>query len=284
MHVTSGTVDSPARLVNLATDVSGVLAPANGGYSWQTVLNLDFTMQTPQTMATDGAFTIAGLSWTKENSANDASSMAIDGTGLVINPANSDYSGTTRTCPLLRIPFASLPGCATMTWQSRIRVWIASTVVFADLAHRCFASVDSGPDATFGTALAAFAWKGGKSDNSGLGLGAHVTINGPQGSSTNDSSSDSPGGVLDAASQTMLLELGSVDGLSVLSPYFGAYASDFPSYYTVNRLPGLAQGGAAWDVSAAPVDVRNMGITIGCTNGDGTSGVATVQRIRVDVL
>lgn len=76
---------------------------------WRTGLDLDFRAQANQTMATDTTYTIAGLTWTKRNSANDRVAMAIvNGTGLVIQPgATGNWFGN-YTCPVLDTPLSAI--------------------------------------------------------------------------------------------------------------------------------------------------------------------------------
>lgn len=80
---------------------------------WTPVVDLNFAGLTSQSIATDGAYALGGYAFTKFNSANDQSAMAIvNGQGLVIQPkSTSDYNGANRTFPGLNcaiaVPFAT---------------------------------------------------------------------------------------------------------------------------------------------------------------------------------
>ncbi len=98
-----GVVDDPELGT---TDITGIPA------GWLTATRTDFTSLGTIALTTDGPYTINGLTWTKENSANDASPMVINSNGLVITPAYStNLSGSTRTLPCLYTSIvAMIPG------------------------------------------------------------------------------------------------------------------------------------------------------------------------------
>jgi hypothetical protein len=155
-----------------ATD-TGVLFIWNGAAwvpyqssNWSTVLDLDFTAQASQSLAANGNFTIGGLSWQRENAANDRVAMALtNGTGVVIQPTTSDYTvagGTTRTAPLLWLPLSAL-NIPSLDWTTGLRVWIAISgeTSVADTGHGFFTGVDDN---------AAGWWPGyGKTASNGFG-------------------------------------------------------------------------------------------------------------------
>lgn len=116
-------------LTSIATDyttTSAVTAAGNTFFSnvWQTALEIDFTAQPNQTLGTDGTVTIAGLSWTKANSANERTATVItNGTGLVWSPTSTgDYFNATRTTPLLTLNLSSL--IPNFTLDTPIRAWM----------------------------------------------------------------------------------------------------------------------------------------------------------------
>lgn len=105
--------------------------PTGSNVSWITAMDLDFTTQSSQTIGTDTTFTIGGLTWTKMNSANDASPMVVtNGTGLVITPnstSNITTGATGFSLPALRIPITSIISNFTVETPIRIWAWISSS-------------------------------------------------------------------------------------------------------------------------------------------------------------
>src|ERR1051325_6023047 len=80
---------------------------APGG--WITALDGDFTTASTQTLSSDTTYTIFGQTWTKINSANDNTAMAISSTGLDITPKQSTvYTNSSRTCPAIVLPVTNL--------------------------------------------------------------------------------------------------------------------------------------------------------------------------------
>lgn len=73
--------------------IAGGSGPGTSG--WQTAVDIDFTNLPSQTMATDGDYTIAGLTWTKTRSENEYAAMSIvSGSGLVVYPQPVPASGS----------------------------------------------------------------------------------------------------------------------------------------------------------------------------------------------
>lgn len=118
-----------ASTVVTHTVTAGALAQfkldANG---WQTAVDVNFITQANQTFATDGSYTVGGLSWTKVNSSGDATAMAIvNGTGLVVQPASAtDLGGATDTGPTLELPFSNAITGYSSDMPLRIWAYIAS--------------------------------------------------------------------------------------------------------------------------------------------------------------
>jgi hypothetical protein len=126
----TATLDAELGSTNnyVATRISGVWTAAPLGSvtsAWATALDLDFTAESNQTLSSDTTYTIGGITWTKVNSANDQTSMAVtNGTGLVISPKNNTntYSGVTRSCPYIYTDIASIiPGYYI---DQPLRIWI----------------------------------------------------------------------------------------------------------------------------------------------------------------
>jgi hypothetical protein len=100
--------------------------PSGGGSSgggWVTALDFNFATQSNQTLATDTTYTIGGVVWTKINSANDATAMAIvNGSGLEIKPVSATaYGAGTRTLPALTVNLSNL--ISGFYYGQPIRVW-----------------------------------------------------------------------------------------------------------------------------------------------------------------
>lgn len=107
--------------------------------SWTTALDLDFTAQPNQTLATDTTYTIAGLTARKTGSAQDRTAMAIvGGTGLQIDPKQGDGGSTppslyntadpgsfstNRNAPILSIPLLQVLPNLDASSAVRVKVW-----------------------------------------------------------------------------------------------------------------------------------------------------------------
>ena len=92
---------------------------------FQTYLDFDFTAQNPGTISADGTFSMGGYTWTKGNSANEATHLAITSSvGAVFKPTSTgDYNGSTRTLPYIWLPLNQIAGLGDLNWNSRIRLW-----------------------------------------------------------------------------------------------------------------------------------------------------------------
>lgn len=131
----------------------GLGLEANTG--WTTALDVDFSAQTSQSLASDGSYTIAGISgWQKENSASEATGMLItNGSGLRIRPSSGTYTSTTRTLPLLFLPFSAfMPSNLDVTTYVRGQIEIASdnlanTYALHLTIDNNLSSIDAGWDA-----------------------------------------------------------------------------------------------------------------------------------------
>lgn len=114
--------------------------PAGSALSWITALDLDLTTQGSQTLNSDTNFTIGGLTWTKMNTANDASPMTLtNGSGIIITPnSTSNISAGTFTPPALRIPITSIVPAFTSITPLRIWAWISSSNEAANFDEAVF--------------------------------------------------------------------------------------------------------------------------------------------------
>jgi hypothetical protein len=104
----------------------------NPARTWKNAYSLDFTAQTTQNLKTggDGTKTIDSKSWALTNSANANTIDITNGTGLVIAASNTNvnYTGTTRTCPILTVPITTVfPSCNLFTHMLRLQARILLT-------------------------------------------------------------------------------------------------------------------------------------------------------------
>lgn len=107
-----------------ADGVTGATGPTGAaGATWTTALDIDFTTETPQTFSADGNYTIAGATFTKVNTAQEASaSEIVAGTGLVLHPLHGNYYGNDRSAPGLSVNLASIISGFSPT--TRVRAWV----------------------------------------------------------------------------------------------------------------------------------------------------------------
>ncbi len=122
---TAATHSNGATITQIVTagSLNQLKADAPGG--WKTALDLDFTAQTTQTLSPDTTYTIGGLTFTKHNSANEASNCVLtNGTGITITPTSgTDIVNSTRSLPLLFLPLSQL-SISNLDWSTAIRAWI----------------------------------------------------------------------------------------------------------------------------------------------------------------
>lgn len=106
------------------SDVDWEVPSATGGAGWAIAKDIDFSAESSQTLTTDGTYTIGGITWTKANSTNDATAMAVtNGSGLVIIPKTTGiWNGTTRTAPCIYTDIPTL--IPTYYIDMPIRVWL----------------------------------------------------------------------------------------------------------------------------------------------------------------
>jgi hypothetical protein len=91
-------------------DEGEIVATLESGKVWHDLLDLDFSEEANQTLSADTTYTIGGLTWTKENSAEDLVAPAVvNGTGLTFCPTvDWDAYQTLRDHPLIRTPLSEL--------------------------------------------------------------------------------------------------------------------------------------------------------------------------------
>lgn len=97
---------------------------SNGAYPFVTVLDIDLTAQPSQTLSPDGVFTIAGVSFTKQRSADDAVALAlVNGTGIRFQPINGSATGGTPPLAMPTIATSLAALAPAITASSQVRVW-----------------------------------------------------------------------------------------------------------------------------------------------------------------
>lgn len=117
-------VDNP---VTKAIDVT-----VNGGSTWQTDYDQDFTSLASIAASGNGSFVPGdGKTWTVSNFANAAQVGVVNGSGLILkcNANNTDWdpSGPTDTAPRIYVPVASLVPNFDPSWALRITAQVAVT-------------------------------------------------------------------------------------------------------------------------------------------------------------
>ena len=261
---------SLVQVVHVVT--AGTFANVRG--DWQTVLDLDFTAQTTQTLSPDTTYTIGGLTFTKHNSANETSNTVLtNGTGISFTPSSAgDFINSTRSFPLLFLPFSqlSIPG---LDWSTSIRVWayVSASNPTGNFDNSILAV---GNDSAGDWHYAAF-----RGFNSTQGLWMRRTIN----------ASTVTSGVYGV---TLSNSVGQVMGVTVDSLWGAQFHGNittqvvppWPTYVRpMNSI--LDASGTTTDGFAGNAGTPGaMGVTIGAMRpSSGTAFVSTVARLRVDV-
>ena len=238
---------------------------------YQTYLDLNIAAQSTQSITSDGAFTLAGMTWTKGNSANESTHLAItNGSGAVFVPTStSSYSGTTRTLPYMWLPFNQIGGLASLNWQSKIRVWANIS------ADNCTASGDNSVLAidNNATGLTYVMTRGYNSAQNAAG----------QCNAASTGSFVSAGLTLGSGNRIMMLDC-DLNRLSI-SIFVGSNTAIWPdpSTMTIIGTQTLVNTNLATNGFGTPYST--MGILLGAQrNGSATALSITIANLRVDVL
>lgn len=239
-----------------------------GAGTWQTALDLDLTAQSSQTLATDGGYTIGGLTWTKGNSANEASHAA-NGTGLVWAPAStSDYNGTTRTLPYLWTPLSGI--IATLDYATSVRAWlyVSAQNYTANYDGSVLAIDDNAAGSpTGGIMKPAFV--------SSLGVGGMYQVKGAV--------SNNPASYVQAMAlstyNVYCLELPGGVAKEQCHMYAGSWSSGWPAFSSM-RLVGRSYFGIGLPTFEA---ASSFGLLLGAQRAGSTTTLSvTHARVRVD--
>lgn len=249
---------------NLLLIEPGSGASAVGG--WISPLDLDLTAQTPQTLSTDGTYSIGGLNWTKFNTAGEAAAMTIDTTGLTIQPASAtDYNGVNRTFPGLMLDLAAIIPNYDPSMAVKITLY-NSALNNTSIYDNAILALDTG-NTNFGYVL--------KRGNGTTGLGGQSFLN-VAGNNVSGFVSDSY--TPDGTNQVMVLEIPGINQ-GQYTTYRGNYSGGFPAPGALTVQKSYAASGSI-DTSQL---TTSMKVVIGAQRaGSGTSLVAKFSRIKVE--
>lgn len=244
-----------------------------GGQGWTTALDLDFTAQSSQNLSSGGdtTYTIGGVTFSKINTANEASpTTQANGTGITFNPiSGTDLFTGTRSLPALTASLASIiPG---FSLDTPIRVWFYNSA--SNAANNYDSLVGSVENPTKTTNYVSK-----RGYDAGLGHYSTANINGGnlgQNPSAQNFSDD-----------VMVIELsrGVVSGQA--SHFSGAYSGGWPAVSSLNPVG---------NTEYVPSGVYNSLNTFGTVSqwnilfggqraGSGTSLSTTIARVRVEYL
>lgn len=258
----------------------------NGSWSstrWRTACDVSFKTAGSVNLSADGAHTIAGLSFVKENSTNDAFAMAsTNGTGLEITPTSvTYYGGANRSSPLLWLRLDEiLP--STVDWSTGIRIYAyMPTLTNATGDYdRAIVGID-----TDSTALMAAVIRGA---NTGAPTrvvsGMHTLNNTLVGV-------DTAVAALDASNSCVMLELDSLVPLQMRAYYgTGSSGTPFPAMSALQIAAASKIGNAATaGYAGSTIDgtTKNprtaLGVTLTAARGGSAHNLyAVIERLRVD--
>lgn len=249
--------------------------------NWVTALDLSFKNQPNQSLAGDGNKTIAGLTWTKLNSANELSAMTItNGSGLIITPNSaSNIGGSTFSSPTIRIPMLSILPIYTIFMP--IRIWM---YVSTDNAAANFDGSIVGiyiPNTGYANQYTAIMYKGFAGAQNGWG-GEIVVLN-----STIIFTSPA---VPQSTNKVGLLAFpgGAFGGFTTILTGTTA-AVNWPDFNTMqlSASPCItsSSSGAFSSTASGNHAVSEMNFLITAyRSGSGTAFSTTIERIRIDYL
>jgi hypothetical protein len=251
--------------------------------NWITALDLDFSAQSSQTLGSDTTFTVGGLTWTKVNSANDSTAMAVtSGSGLVVTPnAASNISASTFTVPSLRIPITTVVPSFTLTTPLRIWTWISSSNEAANFDEAVFGIYV--PNAGFQNQMTINAYRGFAGGSNGWG--SQITILNSNVLFTSPAAAPLTGNRVGL----MTLPSGVLGGLAPLATGTTVSGGVWPSLNSLN----MSTIGAATSASSGSISSSSSGAhTIAEINfflgairaASGTAFTCTFARFRVDYL
>lgn len=261
---------SLVQVVHVVT--AGSVAMVRG--DWQTVLDLDFTAQTTQTLSPDTTYSIGGLTFTKRNSANEtANTVLTNGTGISFTPSTAgDFINSTRSFPYLFLPFSQLP-MPNLDWSSGIRVWAYIS------ASNAAANFDNSILAVGGDSNSDWYYATFRGFNASQGLWLRRTIN----------ASTTTSGVFgvtlsNSAFQVMGLTVDSLWGATMHGNLTTGTGSPWPTYVRPMNMITDGTGAQTDGFAGNSLTPGAMGLWFGAMRPtSGTAFVSTIARLRVDV-
>ena len=216
---------------------------------------------------------MGGLTWTKGNSANEATHLTItNGTGAIFKPATStDYTGATRTLPYIWLPFNQILGLDKIGWHTKFRIWAnISADNSAATGDNALVGVDNNATTYTYQILRGFT-------PVGQGVGGFCGISPSAGSFVGATNT------LGAGNRVVMLELDLPR--FAMSTYFGSNATVWPdpSSLTLTSMQNLVNSNFAANGFTNPFST--MGIIIGAKRISSVTSLSiTYARLRVDAF
>ena len=260
----------------------GGLPCALAGTNWATTLDCDLTAQGNISLASDGAYTICGLTWFKFNSTSDSTAMQIvSGSGLVITPTQaSNISGSTFTAPAIRIPIVNVISTYNFWMPLRQWIWVSSDNEAANFDSTYVGTFIYTGDAGYVNQVTLGFWKGHANAN---GWGAEFQI--LQSNVTSTTTAVPPSTNLIGVASYGQGILGGVTTLYTGLTYDGGWPGT--SSLDITAAPAItAASSSAFASSASGANNVNTGnmFLAAERDGSGTAFQTTIARLRVDYL
>lgn len=273
------------------------------GAGWKTAIDFDWTQGTSTSFSTDGSQSFGGLTFTKFNSANEAThASAGGGTGLALAPSGAsarEWVYNSRTSPGMFLPMSGVTALASViTPRTPLRFYVQTTTLstqsadsYSDglaiaLTHSAELTSSSGLRNAYAGYL------GFSSGNAGLAFDTYIsygTVN--QGGITNE-----PGHKPTFDPTTVIVEapFGIIGGIVnmygiwnnatvVPWPTFSSFSPASCAYATNTTQGQLTERG--WNGATNTLSGSNpgdWGLALALQNNSGQSNTATISRMRVD--
>jgi len=272
--------------------------------SWATAFDLDFTSFTTATLngGSDGTFTFSGAptgynyTWTKGNSANEAThANIVNGSGLNFQPAStSDYNGPTRSLPYIWLPFAQPFPSATFPnfgWNTKLRLWVAMGTDNLSTSYDDFVfGIDSNSTGFGAVHKLGYGTAGVGSPPTG-GQGFYTINAGNTAGTTTNIVTD--GFALSASNKTYMMEFESVaamwtktfrgTGLSVGAVFPNVSTLVAGTYNQFGQTPNTTGSTVVFASTGVTDPLNGMGVVLGAQRASsGTSLSVYFLRVRLD--
>lgn len=240
---------------------------------WKTIFDVDLTAQPTTNLTANGNYTIGGVTMSRQNAAHDRVAMVLtNGTGVQVAPDHTcNYDGSTRTMPLLFIPFSqfTIPG---LDWFTKWRLYVDVTDNGAqDLSFP-----------TFGIDTNSLAWSlqviRGRNTSHDQLIWASIL------GSTDDTSAELQ--ITKSSSNEVVIVQTRDPFRPEVDVMLGAGGGAWPT--PASAAPALST--KSLDLGSGPANLTGtapgpLGVFFGCSaNGNTDPVVATYKRIRLDAL